>query len=305
MQVDIQTKTFVGGAGGHLVITGGVHGDEFEPMAAMRRLMRILQDAHVRGWVTLAPIVNRSSFERCHRFGEDELDLARTCPGREDGSITERTAHALSRLIRSADYYIDLHSGGTTLSVYPLTGYMLHPRPEVLDVQRRMAKAFNLPIVWGTTANLEGRSLSVARDAGIPAIYAEYHGSAVCDPTGVDAYVEGCLNVMAELGILEGRKPQVSRIEHVVEDARENSGHMQIQNPAPCDGYFEPVVRLGERVAAGQLLGTVMDSLGDKVEPIHSSQDGIVIVLRTFPSVRAGNSVAVVLEVDSRGDDAR
>jgi hypothetical protein len=31
------------------------------------------------------------------------------------------------KLIRSADYYIDLHTGGTEFSIYPLAGYMLHP----------------------------------------------------------------------------------------------------------------------------------------------------------------------------------
>ena len=47
---------------------------------------------------------------------DDQLDLARTCPGRSDGSVTEQTAWALSESIRSADFYIDLHTGGTELS---------------------------------------------------------------------------------------------------------------------------------------------------------------------------------------------
>src|SRR5258708_2580898 len=123
MPAVIQTKTIEGIVGGpHLVITGGVHGDEFEPMAAVRRLARILIPADLRGRVTLAPVVNEPAYRRCHRNAEDGLDLARTCPGRLDGSITERIAHDLSLLIRSADYYVDLHSGGTTLSVLPLTG---------------------------------------------------------------------------------------------------------------------------------------------------------------------------------------
>ncbi len=79
--------------------------------------------------------------------------------------MTERTAFALSQLIRVADYYIDLHTGGTKLCVSPMTGYMLHSDSGILEQQRKMARAFNLPIVWGTSASLEGRSLSVARDA--------------------------------------------------------------------------------------------------------------------------------------------
>src|SRR6185436_13956593 len=103
--------------GPHLLITGGVHGNEFEPMAAARRLIRLIDPSELRGRVTLVPVVNESAFERGERTADDGLDLARTCPGRADGSITERIAHALSELIRTADYYTDLHSGGTEFCV--------------------------------------------------------------------------------------------------------------------------------------------------------------------------------------------
>ena len=116
--------------GPNLLITGGIHGDEFEPMAAIRRLIESFDEGEapsilLKGKVTLVPVVNEGAFLRGHRTAEDGLDLARTCPGRPDGSITERTAHVLSELIRQADYYIDLHTGGTELSVYPLAGYIL------------------------------------------------------------------------------------------------------------------------------------------------------------------------------------
>lgn len=288
-------------AGQNLLITGGVHGDEFEPMAAIRRLASLLEQhasdvAEFCGTVTLIPVVNESAFLRGHRCGDDGLDLARTCPGRSDGSITEQTAWALSEAIRSADYYIDLHTGGTELSVYPLSGYVLHQDAVILETQRRMARAFNLPVVWGTSAALEGRSLSVARDANVPAIYCEYLGSATCDPTGVDAYVDGCLNVMSELGMLNRERP-ASRIDHFVEDAQPNAGHMQICNPSPATGYFETNVKPGDAVRTGDPLGTVFPLDGSPPMHIKAIQSGIVLVLRTFPRVQAGESVGVVLEL--------
>ena len=52
-----------------------------------------------------------------------------------------------------------------------MTGFMLpHDDPPRLEAQRRMALAFNLTVIWGTSEELDGRSLSVARDASIPAI---------------------------------------------------------------------------------------------------------------------------------------
>jgi len=240
--------------------------------------------------------VNESAFLRGHRCGDDGLDLARTCPGRSDGSVTEQTAWALSDAIRSADYYIDLHTGGTELSVYPLAGYMLHANPDVLATQRRMAQAFNLPVVWGTSAALDGRSLSVARDANVPAIYCEYLGSATCDPAGVEAYVDGCLNVMSELGMLDRERPE-RRIAHCVEDTQPNAGHMQVCNPAPVTGYFEASVKLGDAVRQGDELGTICPLDGSALAVVKAAQSGIALVLRTFPRVHVGESVGVVLEI--------
>jgi predicted deacylase len=284
-------------AGPHLLITGGVHGDEFEPMAAVRRLMGIITHEELQGRVMLVPVVNEPAFRRGHRMAEDGLDLARTCPGRPDGSITEQIAFSLSELIRSADLYIDLHTGGTRLTVHPLSGYMLHRDGDVLAKQRRMAHAFGLPLIWGTDPSFDGRSLSVARDANVPAIYAEYLGGGRMDPAGVDAYVQGCLNVMTEFGMRAGPAQLPTRPPLIVEDTSPGAGHMQVNHPAPCDGFFEPHVQLGDHVQKDDLLGRVVDALGNHVEEIRARYTGLVIVLHTFPRVEQGTSVAVVMEI--------
>ena len=101
--MEVQRQEIVGHKPGpHLLITGGVHGDEFEPMAACRRLIARLRADPPRGTVTVVPVANEPAFRRGSRVGDDGLDLARTCPGRPDGSVTERIAHDLSALIRAA-----------------------------------------------------------------------------------------------------------------------------------------------------------------------------------------------------------
>lgn len=297
--VRIQTDRIDGSkAGPHLVIFGGVHGDEFEPMAAVRRLGLDVTPSDLRGRLTLAPVVNEPAFLRGQRVAEDGLDLARTFPGRADGSITQRVAHAASQLIREADYFIDLHTGGAAYTLLPLVGYMLHADSDVLGQQRRMASAFNLPITWGTSAELEGRSLSVARDANIPAIYAEYLGGASCRPEGVTAYVQGCLNVMAFLRMIERDRP-TNAVKIVAEDPRPDSGHLQTCHPAPMTGFFEPAVHLGQQLRVGDLLGTVCDVLGRCVEPVRSHQAGVVLMVRTLSSVQSGDGLAVVIETET------
>jgi len=71
---------------------------------------------------------------------------------------------------------------------------------------------------------------------------------------------------------------------------------MQVNHPAPCEGFFEPAVSLGQKVERGDVLGSICDPLGRQMEVIRSRYSGMVIVLHTFPRVEAGVSVAVVLE---------
>ncbi len=283
-------------AGPKLLITGGVHGDEYEPMVACRKLAELLRPDALRGKVTIVPCVNFAAFERGTRTADDGLDLARTCPGKADGRPTERVAHALSELIRAADYYIDLHTGGVAYELFPLAGYTLHRDSQVLEAQRRMARAFNLPLIWGTSPNLHGRSLSVARDAGVPAIYAEYGGGSVCSPNGTAAYVEGCLNVLAEFGMLDRARPQ-NGVCYVKEDPRDGSGHLQLGHPSPQTGIFEACVTLGDRVAQGDRIGTVFDVGGSIAADITANASGIVIMLPGLPRVLKDQATAMIVEV--------
>ena len=299
MAVEIAKVTIEGDSPGpHLVILGGVHGDEFEPMEAIRWLIEEIPSFDMSGSVTLVPVANEPAFVRGTRTADDGLDLARTFPGSADGTITQQVAHAVTEIIESADAMIDLHTGGTQLTAAPLTGYMLHSDNDILSAQRAMALAFNLPIVWGTSAELDGRSLSVCRDARIPAIYAEYLGGGGCSANGVVAYVDGCLHVMRHLKMIERLAVQ-SHVRVHREDARPNSGHMQICHPAPGTGYFAPHIQLGDHVDHGAPLGVITDPVGRTKSTISAAQSGEVIVLRTFPRVLAGDGLVVLLSDDA------
>jgi predicted deacylase len=285
--------------GPRLLITAGVHGDEFEPMLAVGQLANELRDSVLRGTVVLIPVVNESAYARGMRCGEDGLDLARTCPGAADGSVTERVAHALTAEIRAADYYIDLHTGGAKLRLLPLTGYMLHADAAVLNKQREMAAAFGLPIVWGTSPELEGRSLSVARDARVPAIYAE-HGGVVFDQQVIADYRHGCQRVMHWMQMADCPTPPPPTMRRV-EDDRPQSGHLQIKCPAPSDGLFVTTVELGTFVKLGDALGHLIELPSGKATSVNAECRGRVLMLHASTRVQQGTGLAVVLDEDWPG----
>lgn len=281
-----------------LLVVAGVHGDEFEPMVAVKRLGRLLRKLHLRGSVTLIPVLNHSAWERKQRTGADGLDLARTFPGRADGTITEQVAFAANEHIRRADFLIDLHTGGKRLRLWPLAGYLLHPNAQVLERQREMARAFNLPVVWGTDPSLDGRTLSAARDVNVPAIYVEYLGAAPFCRTAVHALTDGCLQVMAKLGMIDSPLAE-SKVRFWAEDGRPGAGHLQVCQPAPHAGIFEAAVELGEPVEQGQVIGKLEDSVSDRITAIFAEQSGRVVCLAAPLAVEPGHGLAVIARFEN------
>lgn len=283
--------------GPRVLISAGVHGDEYEPVRAVCRLCDMLQSVEIAGCITLIPVANPSAFATRDRCGEDGRDMARTFPGSATGSATERAAADVTEIIGISDVFIDLHTGGAAFDIEPFTGYMLVHDPNVLEKQRNMARAFGLPVVWGTTPELDGRSLSIARDAGVPAIYAEFGGGGGCREEIVEAYVNGCARVLAHFGVVAGSKASMA-VEHWIEDNRPDSGHLQLCHPSPTEGFFESVVQVGDRVAAGDPLGVVMNLVTGEKSNIVAEHGGIVLVLRKCPAVRKDDALVVVLDVD-------
>lgn len=287
--------------GPHLLLTAGVHGDEYEPILALRGLLAELPTLLTRGRVTVVPVVNPGALRAGNRCGADGLDLARTCPGNAAGTATERVAAEVSALIREADAYIDLHTGGLQLDLFPLTGYLLHPDVGVLEKQRQLALAFNLPLVWGTEPTPNGRTISVARDAGIPAIYAEFGGGTGLRPRVVSRYRAGLLNVLRHLGLAAGPVEVPDSAPYWLEDHTPDGGFLQGKMPSPIDGLFIAAVQTGEFVRAGQPWGRVVNPLGGQEAVVAVPHDGLAFMGRNLVSVAAGDALGGVLPVGERG----
>jgi predicted deacylase len=285
-----------GPAGKTVLVSAGVHGDEFEGMAALRRLFEELRPEDLRGTLVAVPVANPPAFEAGLRTNpDDRQDMARVFPGDARGTVTEQLAARLTEWIAAADFYCDLHSAGQYYRMPPLAGYQLRPEP-LLSAQRAAARAFGLPLLWGTPG-LPGRSLSAAAEHGVPAIYVETTGEGRCRSEDVAAYLRGLRNLLTHLGLLAGRV-EAAPPRWVVEDDRPQAGFLQVQNRAPVGGLFEPEVDVLAEVKKGQRLGAIRDVLGAVRHVVEATHSGLVVFLRTFPRVLAGDPVCTVLETE-------
>lgn len=294
----IEAKKF----GPHVLLVAGVHGDEYEPMLTALELKNELPQMLISGSVTVVPIVNVTAYRVSSRYGEDNLDLARICPGKSDGSPSERNAFEISELIREADYLIDMHTGGLAHFIYPMAGFMLHPSQDILQKQRDMALAYNTPVIWGTDYHPDGRTLSIARDVDIPAIYLEFGGGSGIRKEVIKTYKEGFINLLKYLKMADGEAEIIDPENRFwVEDPRPDSGYFQGKMPSPSDGIFVCDKSPGDQVRSGELFGKIVNPFTGNPTDIVADMDGMVLSVRVAVHVKKGDALGSILPIVEPG----
>src|SRR5688572_33510220 len=85
-------------AGPTLALVAGTHGSEVAPIVALQRVRASLDPSQLRGTVILVHIANMPSYlKRTIYYSPiDGRNLNRVYPGRANGSVSERIAHAIT-----------------------------------------------------------------------------------------------------------------------------------------------------------------------------------------------------------------
>ena len=279
--------------------TGGVHGDEYEGPVAIQDLFDELDPQSLGGTFVAIPILNTPAFTAATREGGwDHQNLARIFPGSPTGTISERIAHAFStHIVGKADFYADLHAGGNSNQIKRFAGYQIVDS-KLNEVQRAAAIAWGFDLVWGTVG-LPGRSLSAARERGVPAIYVEMPGEGRCRPVDRSQARQGLRNLLAFLEMMPGNFPATPP-EFCFETKTEGAGHLQVDHPSPSSGLFVPAVEVWESVEVGQSLGQIRHPDGTVLADVLSARAGRVLFMRTLPRVFAGDFLAFVLTLPEK-----
>ena len=284
-----QTVLVIGGAkaGPVLLVSGGVHGDEYEGPLAITRLFHELEPADITGTFVGLVVANVPAFDSATRCSPiDGLNLARVFPGDANGSITRQLAYWMGqRLIGRADYYIDLHSSGSDMEMAQMVGYTLGSGP-VAETRKRMAEAFRAQVTWAHTDQASGRTLSYAIEHDIPAIYTECPASRRVSLPDTDIYQRGVRNVMRELKMLEGDL-EGSPSSYYLTGLGNTDSALSVSR----SGYFIPIPELLDWVEEGDLIGTVSDLAGNVLEEVRSPSTGYVGLRQLLPMINAGDTV--------------
>lgn len=280
--------------GKRVVLTSGVHGDEMSSIHTVQTVMNGLDPAQMSGTVMAVTDVSRPALESMQRRwpnqgrGIDLVDMNREWPGHERG-LTAASRHAwllFNRLLRpNADAAIDFHTGTTGFAVGAFNiGETARPEVKAMLDLYPVGQIFDMPkAAYPTVLH------NAFVDVGIPAFTPEIGAARVLDREMIALFVEGTVNVLKHHGILTGPMGRTGKDMAVFVG---NSGFPVL---ATAGGIVEHLVKLNDKVEAGQKVAVQRDSFGEVVAEYFSAVAGAVMGLRSDAMAEPGNPLLMVL----------
>ena len=278
--------------GKRVVLTSGVHGDEMSSVHTVQTLMNQLDPAAMSGTVIAVTDVSSPALESMQRRwpnwgrGADLIDMNREWPGNENG-VTAPSRHAgllFNRLLRpNADAAIDFHTGTTGFEVtaFNIAG-MDVPEIKAMVELYPVGQIFDNHVYPGVLHN-------AFIDVGIPSFTPEIGAARVLDLEMISLFVEGTMNVLKHHGILAGPMGRTSK------DVNVFIGNSALPILATQGGLVEHLVKLNDKVEAGQKVAIQRNSFGEIVAEYTSSVAGEITGQRSDAMAEPGNPLVFIL----------
>jgi len=285
------------GTGPTVILQGGNHGDEYEGPIVLGEIIRNMDSAQIAGRLIIVPAINLPAVEAGLRVSPiDDLNLNRSFPGDRFGSVTQQlSAYVNDTLFPLADAFIDLHSGGSSLSIVPSAIVESSQNDAELSRKNRAAVlAFGAPMnVMINNFGDPRTSTSSAVRAGLVTVGTEMGGAGKVSPDAVSICRKGVSNVLQHIGVLE--------IEYQSSASRDQNKLYEIAGPhsyvrATNVGVFEPYQALGDEVCVDQIAGRIhfLSDPAREPEQLKYAANGVVYGLRQIGRVRPGSCCVVV-----------
>ena len=255
-----------------VLITAGIHAEEYVGIQAAIELADRLKTEKIAGTVVIVKVINREAFEkRSGSFGyEDGKNLNRVFPGNPKGTQMERLAWGIEKeLFPVADYYIDLHSGDSYEQLAPYVYYAGQASEETVKVSREMAQQVDVPYMVCSTVAKGGCYNYAAYAYGIPSILIERGGMGAWTREESHSTRRDVRNILCHLGVYLGQKDYRIYYPLEVRDI--------IYQSASQNGLWYPNKMPGDMIRAGEVLGMVKDYQGHILEVAYGENDGVIL----------------------------
>jgi predicted deacylase len=273
-----------------IFVSAAIHGDEIIGTAVIQRLLAKLDAASMAGTVLFLPVVNIFGFQAHSRYLPDRRDLNRSFPGSARGSLAAQlAAKFLKEVICHCTLGIDIHSAA--VHRYNLPQIRIAPDNENL---RELAMLFGAHAVIESPLR-PGSLRDIARDEGVDMLLMEAGEALRFDELSVRCGVNGVLNVMAHLKMIQPH-PEATQVTIPARSRR------AIWVRAPRGGLCMLQQKSGDAVKKGEVIGRVAGIFGDDAMEFRAPIDGIIIGHAVLPVVNQGDALVHIAEVMRFGD---
>ena len=210
----------------------------------------------------------------------DGKNLNRVFPGAADGSPSERIARWITdNVIAGSDVFVDMHCGDMNEALVSFTGIEEIGDAAVDARSRALAEAYGLRyLLIGPSP---GMTTGAAAALGIPAVLGEVGGQGRWPADDVALHAAGFRRLLKAAGVIDDAPASPGFATEVL--------RTEAWMRATTTGYWHPGVEVGEQVAKGSLVGSVLDAFGRTLETPVAPIDGVVIFLVTSLAMNAGD----------------
>jgi predicted deacylase len=261
-----------------LGITAALHGDELNGISTIFKLIKEIDPKKLKGTLVLVPISNVPGYLMNQRHFSDNVDLNRIMPGKPEGATSNIYAHHLtSKIIGKFNFLLDLHtaSHGRVNSLYI--------RADIDSEETRTLAYLQNPQIIVRKFDVDGTLRAWANDSGIPAITIEIGNSNAFQHSLIDETLDGILNTMKYLEMIEGEVRNL------------------VTNATVCDhsywiysnqgGIVDVLPKLADQITSGEIIAKVYDVFGQVKEEVRADRSGIVIGKNVRPNCDAGTRI--------------
>lgn len=263
----------LGGGRPRIVITAGIHGDEFSQQLVLQRLLADPPQLK-RGSIVILPRINPLGLSKNSEVNPaDGLNINRVFPGNKNSpDISRRIARMVFEQALQSDAVVDLHN--FTDPALPQMIYVDAGERRVRQRSLQLCRIYGFPLVWRIRTNDPGmigsRKTLIVNTvlAGIPAIGVELPPLDNLTENEIRTGVEGLrrvLQFMTDPGKNVKRRP-TTLIDRINIRARE-------------PGIFIPSLPLGVSVKPGNIIGKIFTPDYQEI-PVPTEFNGLLTRLR-------------------------